>query len=210
MDSKLANHNKVLLDNLAGSDDNKVWKAFIYYIGNTNKPDASDFTELSGRAAFALSNAFDTLGTMRTAVAQISAAETALASAFAEIEDDFIEHILTGSLSGDILVASSGPGRKIRDFLFVRHFKGLYFVGTNKAKIIAGPYSSLDKCLKYAWSYLRRIRVKITRIVHSEAIPTTFIDDMVINNCPVIGTRFTLNGKLCARSDDTPYVEVDF
>jgi len=199
-----------MLDTLKVHDDNRIWKAFIHYILDHDERNAEHLPTLSGRAVFALNNALGAIGTMQQAMAQISAAETVIASAFAEIEDEFIEHIFSESLSEDILVVSSDRKGKIRGVVSVKHLNGIYLFGTNKAAHIARPYSSLERCLSYARSYIRRSRSTLFSITCAKTIPAAFIEDVVINNCPIIGTRFTLNGKLCARSDDTPYVEVDF
>ena len=199
-----------MLDTLKVHDDNRIWKAFIHYILDHDERNAEHVPTLSGRAVFALNNALGAIGTMQQAMAQISAAETVIASAFAEIEDEFIEHIFSGSLSEDILVVSSGRKGKIRGVVFVKQSNGLYLFGTDKLSVIAGPYLSLDTSLSYARSYIRRSRSTLVSIKYAKTIPAAFIEDVVINSCPIIGTRFTLNGKLCARSDDTPYVEVEF
>ena len=135
---------------------------------------------------------------------------TAVASAFSAIADTSVEHSFAGWLSEDTLGVSSGPNGTIRDVLFVTKFNGLYLIGSNRAASLAGPYLSLDTCLAHTRSYIRRSRTTLISITYAETIPAAFIEDVVTNSCPIIGTRFTLNGTLCARSDDTPYVEVDF
>jgi hypothetical protein len=237
---------KSVFEALSESDHDPVWKAFVHFMGNRNPANAAALSQWSDRTVAAVTDALAAVEQMRVSAAAVPKSIQAVARSFADLEDEFLEYIISGqqsetllivsygpmkqgavmsstlaaiedifiedsdsgSLSEDICEVSSGPKVAIRDILFVKKVNGLYFVGTNKALGIAGPYLSLDTCLSYVRSYMGSLRIRLNRINNSDMIPAAFIEDIIISTCPLVGTRFFLNRKICVRSLDTPYVHV--
>ena len=237
---------RIAFEALSESDNNSVWQAFVHFVYNRNPANAAALSQWSDRTVAAVTDALAAVEQMRVSAAAFPKAIQAVARSFADLEDEFLEYIISGQQSETLLIVSYGPMKKgavmssthadvedifiedrdsgslsedifevssgskfaIRDILFVKKFNGLYFFGTNKALRIAGPYLSLDTCLSYVRSYMGSLRIRLNRINFSEVIPAAFIEDIVISTCPLVGTRFFLNRKICVRSLDTPYVHV--
>ena len=195
---------------LSESDDNPVWKAFVHFICNRNQANAAALSQWSDRTVAAVTDALASVEQMRSAAADFPQSIQAVAASFADLEDEFLEYIFAGKQSETLLIVSYGRRRRETDAFFIKRFNDMYFAGSTDAAYIAGPYLSVDDCLAYAWSFVtEKCMNRLIGVVFHPPITSRFVDAIIVGSCPYIGTLFTLNGKLCARSDKTPFFEVN-
>jgi hypothetical protein len=198
-----------VFDALSESDDNPVWKAFVRFICYPNPVSATDLSQWSDRSVAAVANALASVEHMRTSPEAISKEVNIVADSFSDLEDEFIDYIFAGPQSENLLIVFYGPIRREGAF-FVKCYNGLYFTGSTDELGVAGPYLSLDECLVHVRSVMfgRFKKKRLSGVVFSSPILIDFVEDLIVAACPVIGARFTLNGKLCARSDESAFVEL--
>ena len=194
---------------LSESDDNPVWKAFVHFICNRNPDNASALSQWSDRTVAAVTDALASVEQMRASAADFPKSIQAVAASFADLEDEFLEYIVAGTQSETLLIVSYGRKRGINAF-FVKRFNDMYVAGSTDAIYTDEPYSSVDDCLTYARSFVtEKCMNRLIGVVFHPPITSRFVDAIIVGSCPYIGTLFTLNGKLCARSDKTPFFEVN-
>ena len=194
---------------LSESDDNPVWKAFVHFICNRNPKNAAALSQWSDRTVAAVTDALASVEQMRSAAADFPKSIQAVAASFSDLEDEFLEYIFAGKQTETLLIVSYGRKRKGTDAFFIKRFNDMYFAGSTDAIYIAGPYLSVDDCLAYAWSFVtERCTNRLIGVVFHPPITIRFVDEIIVGSCPYIGTIFTLNGKLCARSDKAPFCEL--
>ncbi len=194
---------------LSESDDNPVWKAFVHFVCNRNPENAAALSQWSDRTVAAVTEALASVEQMRSAAADFPKSIQAVAASFADLEDEFIEYIFAGTQSETLLIVSYGRKRKGTDAFFIKRFNDMYFAGSTDAIYTDEPYPSVDDCLAYARSFVKELcRNRLIGVVFHPPITSRFVDDIIVGSCPYIGTIFTLNGKLCVRSDKTPFFEL--
>ena len=194
---------------LSESDDNPVWKAFVHFICNRNPENAAALSQWSDRTVAAVTDALASVEQMRSAAADFPQSIQAVAASFSDLEDEFLEYIVAGKQSETLLIVSYGRRRRETDAFFIKRFNDMYFAGSTDAIYIDEPYSSVEDCLAYARSFVTDIcRNRLISVVFCPPITKEFVDAIIVGSCPYIGTLFTLNGKLCARSDKTPFCEL--
>ena len=194
---------------LSESDDNPVWKAFVHFICNRNPKNAAALSQWSDRTVAAVTDALASVEQMRSAAADFPKSIQAVAASFSDLEDEFLEYIFAGKQTETLLIVSYGRKRKGTDAFFIKRFNDMYFAGSTDAIYIAGPYLSVDDCLAYALSFVTELCInRLISVVFHPPITIRFVDEIIVGSCPYIGTIFTLNGKLCARSDKAPFCEL--
>ena len=197
-----------VFDALSESDDNPVWKAFVRFICYPNPVSATDLSQWSDRSVAAVANALASVEHMRTSPEAISKEVNIVADSFSDLEDEFIDYIFAGPQTENLLIVFYGPVRRESAF-FVKCYNGIYFTGSTDELGVAGPYLSLDECLVHVRSVMvGRFRKRLSGVVFSPPIVIDFVEELIVAACPVIGARFTLNGKICARSDENAFVEL--
>jgi len=194
---------------LTESDTNPVWKAFVRFICN---PGPEDYTALAGwsdRTIAAVTNAIAYVEQMRAAAKDFTRARIEVAACFSDLEGAFIEHILEGPQSEEILCVAYGFRQRHTESFFIKRIDIMHFVGTTNEIVPTGPYLSLEECISYVREYMiGRCRNSLVSINFTSPIPTAFIEEVIIAACPLMGTLFTINGKLCVRSSESPFLEL--
>lgn len=194
---------------LTESDTNPVWKAFVRFICNPGPEDCTALDEWSDRTIAAVTNAIAYVEQMRTAAKDFTNARIEVAACFSDLEDAFIEHIREGPQSEEMLCVAYGRRQRHTESFFIKRIDMMHFVGTTNEIFPTGPYLSLDECISYVRKYMMgRCRNSLISINFTSPIPNSFIEEMIIAACPLTGTLFTINGKLCVRSSESPFVEL--
>ena len=193
---------------LSESDGNPVWKAFVHFICNRNPDNASALSQWSDRTVASVTDALAAVEQMRVSSADFPKAIESVAASFSDLEDEFLEYIVAGKQSETLLIVSYGRKRGTGAF-FIKRFNGMYFAGSTDAIYVAGPYMSVDACFVFALPFIsEKCLNRLIGVVFHPPITRDFVDDIIVGSCPYIGTIFTLNGKLCARSDKAPFCEL--
>jgi len=194
---------------LSDSDDNPVWKAFAHFICNRNPENAAALSQWSDRTVAAVTDALAAVEQMRSADADFPQSIQAVAASFSDLEDEFLEYIVAGLQSETLLIVSYGRRRRGTGAFFIKRFSDMYFAGSTDAIYVAGPYLVVDDCLAYARPFItEKCMNRLIGVVFHPPITEEFVDTIILDSCPYIGTIFTLNGKLCARSDKAPFCEL--
>lgn len=198
-----------VFETLIHKDDNPVWRSYVRFVCNCNLADAAAVSQWSDRTVTAVTNALHSVQTMRTSADEFSEASNAVADSFSELADEFFDHIVSGKQSETLLVVSYGRRRVESHAFFVKRFNALYFSGSTDEPYMAGPYLSLDECLAHARSFMvDRCKNRLVSVSFSPPVPIRFVEEIIVSVFPLIGTRFTVNGKLCARSVGTAFVDL--
>lgn len=194
---------------LSERDSNPVWKAFVHFICYRHPSDASAVSQWSDRTIAAVTDALASVEQMRALGDAYSKSMETVAASFADLEDEFLDYLVAGPQSETILMISYGRRPREIHASYIKRFNDMYFVGSTDEMGMAGPYLFLDECLSYFRKFmLDRARNKLINVTFSAPVAPSFIDHVIISSCPLIGTLFNVNGRLCVRSDETAFVEL--